>query len=219
MTLKMKVVCLGDSMTRWPDIKDYDLWPSVLEGELRKEGIDAQVINSGISGDCTAGMSARFHQDVVQHQPDYVVIMGGGNDVWWNVPQQVTRANMYSLIKRALHHNIIPVVGIADISVSSDIYAQNGEAWEPELGLNGFIEGTRLLFQSYIDDIIKACSLLCIDFREVMRLRFFDPQGNRNEKYYCVDGMHLSKEGNQVLGEFAAAFFKSFPEHQGILRT
>ena len=221
MENKLKVVCIGDSSTRWGEVEEENLWPAVLQAELNKVGLDAKVINCGVPGDCTSGMVGRFYPDVVDHQPDYVIIIGGANDMWWNVPPSIPRANIYSMIKQALHHEIIPVLGIFDLQAREALttYEQYGKAWEPELGLAAFKERRSKLNQSYLDDIVLTCNLLHIDFREAMNGQFCDEAGYPIPKFFCRDGMHLSAEGNRIIAKVAADFLKTLPKHDGILST
>ncbi|ACO45190.1 SGNH/GDSL hydrolase family protein [Deinococcus deserti] len=44
--------------------------------------LNLKVINRGVSGDSVRDLSARWEQDVTAHQPDWVSIKIGVNDVW-----------------------------------------------------------------------------------------------------------------------------------------
>ncbi len=223
MAYKTKIVCLGDSGVRWWELKDEELWPSFLQKNMIKEGLDVEVINKGIPGDCTTGMVGRFYHDVVMLKPDYVIISGGGNDMWWNVPLSIPKANLYSMIKQALQHNIIPVLTVKLLrqgnSESATTYRQYNKVWEPELGFTDFIARLSRLSDELMKDLIVPCDLLHIDFRDVMSKHFFDEHGNKNAQYFCPDGMHLSVEGNMVIGRAASEYMRTLPQHQGILRT
>ena len=198
----MKIVCMGDSLTRWPRLKDEELWPGLLA-----EKLGAEVINSGIPGDCTTGMVGRFYHDVVQHKPDYAIIMGGGNDTWWNVPQTVSRANVYSMIKQSLHHNITPIIGIPGPICPE---ARNKD-WVPVLGFEGFRDKYKEFAQSLIDDMAKVNGFLVLDFRDP----FYDEKGQVIKDYYLFNDGHLSPEGNKVMAEAAAKFLKTKPVYTG----
>jgi lysophospholipase L1-like esterase len=75
---KPKIVCMGDSLTEGYMIDLSQRWSEVLKKSL---GID--LLNSGISGDTTGGMLARFKPMVIDHHPTHVIIMT--NDVSLNI--------------------------------------------------------------------------------------------------------------------------------------
>ena len=72
------IVCIGDSLTYHTNIyicPTEQLWPALLTKYTRHT-----VINSGISGNTSAQMLARFNTDVIAHAPDMCIIECGGND-------------------------------------------------------------------------------------------------------------------------------------------
>lgn len=66
---KTKIVCIGDSLTEGYGLDKNMAWPALLQNRL-----NITVVNSGISGDTTSGMLARFYPDVIQHRPTHVII-------------------------------------------------------------------------------------------------------------------------------------------------
>ncbi|MFO7911179.1 MAG: GDSL-type esterase/lipase family protein, partial [Desulfotignum sp.] len=75
----MKIICHGDSLTQGSDMAKPCTWTALLENRL-----NIPVVNTGISGDTTAGMLARFAVDVVPRKPGIVILMGGTNDLWYD---------------------------------------------------------------------------------------------------------------------------------------
>jgi lysophospholipase L1-like esterase len=45
-------------------------------------GMDLTVVNSGVNGDSTDGMSRRFARDVAAKRPNYVIVWAGINDIY-----------------------------------------------------------------------------------------------------------------------------------------
>jgi lysophospholipase L1-like esterase len=82
--LPLKIVCLGDSVTKGerPGVKADETFCVVLEKKLLKADPKAQVINAGIGGHTTLNALARFERDVLAVKPTHVVIMFGLNDSW-----------------------------------------------------------------------------------------------------------------------------------------
>jgi lysophospholipase L1-like esterase len=90
-----KFVALGDSLTAWPS---GGAWPARLDAE------DAHLTllhNSGVPGDTTAMMLARFDRDVLAYKPSVLFIMGGTNDLGHNIPIATTVANLRAIIVKA----------------------------------------------------------------------------------------------------------------------
>ncbi|MCI4364793.1 MAG: SGNH/GDSL hydrolase family protein [Thermoplasmata archaeon] len=55
------------------------------------------VTNCGINGETSGDVLRRLPRDVLQHHPDYVVILAGVNDVFRGIPPESTRANLTAL--------------------------------------------------------------------------------------------------------------------------
>ncbi|MBN2899757.1 MAG: hypothetical protein JXO44_13390, partial [Clostridia bacterium] len=97
----MKLVCLGDSLTEGYQMDLTKRWTNELHKSM---GIE--VINSGICGDTTNGMLARFKAMVIDHEPTHVVIMGGTNDMILDVPLVTIKSNIKAMTRYARYHGI-----------------------------------------------------------------------------------------------------------------
>ena len=78
------IFCFGDSLTAGYQSPTIDS-PQIQEtpyGRFLQEmlGEMASVTVSGVCGELTGEMAMRFRQDVLDHAPSYVVILGGTND-------------------------------------------------------------------------------------------------------------------------------------------
>lgn len=82
----LRVVCLGDSLTGdrpgKPYLHQYVKWSDLIQIglESRLGWGQAVVINSGWAGGGSEGAVERLKRDVLDHQPDIVVVLIGGND-------------------------------------------------------------------------------------------------------------------------------------------
>jgi lysophospholipase L1-like esterase len=73
------LVCLGDSITQNP--QGYcRLLTSLIAGAYPERGI--RVINAGVSGNKIGDMLQRLDRDVLAHDPAWVTVNVGINDVW-----------------------------------------------------------------------------------------------------------------------------------------
>jgi acyl-CoA thioesterase-1 len=79
-----RVVCLGDSVTKAvrPGVTEEQTFCALLQRTLTSPARPVEVINAGIGGNTTADGLARFERDVLDRDPDVVVLMFGLNDSW-----------------------------------------------------------------------------------------------------------------------------------------
>jgi len=79
----IKIVALGDSTTEadWEG-NAKEVYASRLQPELQKHGVEAEVINAGISNTTSRQALARLDNDVRRHKPDVVIVQFGINDSW-----------------------------------------------------------------------------------------------------------------------------------------
>ncbi|WDP91169.1 MAG: arylesterase [Desulfobacter sp.] len=117
-----RIVCFGDSLTYGVGASREKDYPSRLAGLT---GIE--VINSGISGNTTADGLARLQEDVLDYQPDVVLITLGGNDLKNRVAKDRARANLIAIIRGIQDAGAMVVLGGLDIPLYgrgfSDMYA------------------------------------------------------------------------------------------------
>ena len=99
---EQRVVFFGDSIT--------ELWGR--RGNVFFPG--KPYVNRGISGQTTAQMVVRFHQDVVDLHPKVVIILAGTNDVAENtgpMTPEMTLDNFRAMVEMARANGIKVVVG------------------------------------------------------------------------------------------------------------
>lgn len=108
----MKIVFFGDSITESGrnllDPNDLGAgYVKIAAGKLRLLYPDTPIefVNRGVGGDRTAELLARVQEDVVQENPDMVVLQVGINDVWcrFSLGEVVTpeqfRSNYEGIVK------------------------------------------------------------------------------------------------------------------------
>ena len=87
------ILALGDSLTAGYGVAPEDAYPAKLEAALKAKGYDVRIINSGVSGDTSAGGLARLDWALADH-PDYALVELGANDALRGVEPADTRANL-----------------------------------------------------------------------------------------------------------------------------
>jgi acyl-CoA thioesterase-1 len=92
------IVAFGDSITAGYGIDLARAYPAVLERSLRDAGYGVAVINSGVSGETTAG-GLRRAEFVASQNPDIVLVALGGNDLLRGIDPASTRNNLAGIIE------------------------------------------------------------------------------------------------------------------------
>lgn len=91
---------------------------SITDGWDNEQGhpeffTDNNLINRGISGQVTSQMLCRFRADVLAHNPQYVVILAGANDLAQNngyIAEEHILENLISMCELARLHRIKPIL-------------------------------------------------------------------------------------------------------------
>ncbi|MBJ7882818.1 arylesterase [Gelidibacter salicanalis] len=92
------ILCFGDSITAGYGLEDTtDAYPALVQQKIDSLDLNYTVINSGVSGETTAGGKSRI--DWVIKQPiDIFLLELGANDGLRGVPLSETRANLQAII-------------------------------------------------------------------------------------------------------------------------
>ena len=130
------VLAFGDSLYAGYGLGRGDSLPDDLQDALRADGINARVVNAGISGDTSAAGRQRlaFTLDKLDRKPDLVLLGLGGNDLLRQIPPAETRANFVAMLDE-LKKRDIPVVltgMMVPPNLGPDYAAQFNRIW-PDL--------------------------------------------------------------------------------------
>ena len=189
-----KIVCHGDSLTEAADLEKEYVWTAQIENRLNIE-----IINSGIGGDTSGGLLGRFYPDAIQHRPDLIIIMGGTNDLWWNLDINTILANIYAMACQARYHNIVPIVGLPLPILVARARKQDYAA---PLGGYANFEAKLSKLVSALTKSAKDSEIACLDFYHL----FCDKKGRINPKLFLDDGLHPNAEGNRKMASRAVEF-------------
>ena len=184
-----RIVCHGDSLTEGPDLEKNYTWPCLVENN-----INVAVVNSGIGGDTSGGLLGRFYQDVVQYRPEMVVILGGTNDLWWDLEINLILANIFAMACQAQHREIVPIVGLPLPLCMENIRHQKMMA--PIAGWDKCLNKLAELVDA-LAAAAKESDIACLDFYHP----FLDTKGKVEAKYYLEDGLHPNKLGHLLMAE------------------
>ena len=185
------LICHGDSLTQGADLDRRSAWPAQVASRL-----NITVTNNGIGGDTTGGLLGRFYAEVVQHHADAVIILGGTNDLWWDLDLKWVRANIFTMACQAAHHDMIPLVGLPPPILVEKARLQDFAG--PEGGYARFVDQLRMLVEA-LELAAGQNEVACLDFHRP----FLDNAGKAIEEYFLDDGLHPNHAGHRLMADMA----------------
>ncbi|MHA7819495.1 MAG: arylesterase [Erythrobacter sp.] len=108
---EVRIVAFGDSLFAGYGLEEPEGYPERLEAALRARGVNAVVVDSGVSGDTTsAGLDRiEFVLGGQREKPDLFILELGGNDLLRGISVEETRANFEAMLA-ILRERDIPVL-------------------------------------------------------------------------------------------------------------
>ena len=101
----IKMVVLGDSLSAGLGLSASAAFPERLQKALKSKGIDADIINAGVSGDTSSGGRDRLDWSVPEGTLAVLVELGA-NDALRGIDPAVTRAALADILTRLKARNI-----------------------------------------------------------------------------------------------------------------
>ena len=140
-TKKTRIVFLGDSLMttlHWGANAGY---PDILKELYGKYNKRVEIINSGIGGHTSWQGLARLKNDVLEHKPEYCVILFGGNDLFctkggkemkWMKKFRLTMEQMINTLKK---NGVKPILltGTVIRAFKRDVYEREVVAVQTKL--------------------------------------------------------------------------------------
>lgn len=174
VTSAPKAVLMGDSITDYWVNADPDFFT------------ENNFLGRGISGQTTSHMLVRFRRDVIDHKPEYVVILAGTNDVARNLGEiapENSLGNVISMCELARANNIKPII--------CSILPCNFFYWRPEVkGQEKEIIALNALLKEYAE----SADIPYVDYHSAMK-----DEKDGLPKKYADDGCHPNKEGYEAM--------------------
>lgn len=108
---EVTIVAFGDSLFAGYNLAEEEGYPERLEAALRAKGINARVVDAGVSGDTSAAGRDRlgFVLEAQEETPDLFILELGGNDLLRGISPAETRTNFEAMLG-ALKEANVPVL-------------------------------------------------------------------------------------------------------------
>jgi acyl-CoA thioesterase-1 len=187
--MSLTIIAFGDSLTTGfiPTRIAHKPYTRFLKRHLENfcsqnslTELSVHILNRGVNGNLTSDMLLRFRWDVLNAQPTHVIILGGTNDLGWELPVEEIFDNLTEMYTQACEHNITPVC----CAVPSILGWDTGIS--PRIQLNAHIKRychkRRLQF---VDLFTPTC----------------DSQTKRLQGEYTSDGLHFNVLGYQKMAD------------------
>lgn len=170
------ILCFGDSITAGYGLDDSnDAYPALLQSKIDSLGLGYTVINSGVSGETTAGGKSRLSW--IMNQPiDIFLLELGANDGLRGISLTETRANLQAIIDRVQQESPDTKIILAGMELPPNM----GQEYTSE-------------FRNLYADLAKQNSLTFIPFilKDVGGIATL----NQN------DGIHPTVEGHKIVAQ------------------
>ncbi|TCP98464.1 acyl-CoA thioesterase-1 [Sphingomonas sp. PP-F2F-A104-K0414] len=156
------ILAFGDSLYAGYGLDRGQSLPDALQNRLRKDGVNATIINAGVSGDTSAAGRQRFAfaLDNMKRKPDLIMLGLGGNDVLRQISPTETRANMTAMMDEAKRRGIpVMLTGMmAPPNLGPDFAVQFNGIW-PDLATRY----NATLYPFILDGVIGKAQLMQAD--------------------------------------------------------
>jgi acyl-CoA thioesterase-1 len=153
------VLAFGDSLYAGYGLDRGQSLPDAVQARLRAAGVNATVVNAGVSGDTSAAGRQRlaFTLDHQARKPDLVLLGLGGNDVLRQIAPAETRTNMTAMLDELKRRGIpVMLTGMkAPPNLGADYVARFDAIW-PDLAAR--YHGT--LYPFILDGVIGDPALM-----------------------------------------------------------
>jgi len=167
----VKILALGTSLTQGYGLPPGTEFTAVLQEKLKSAGVDAAIVNAGVSGDTSAGGLSRLDWSLADN-PKAAIVELGSNDALRGLPPAQTEKNLAAILSRLkAAHVAVLLCGMRAPRNLGPEYAAQFDAIYPRLA-----KQYGVLFYPFILDGVAL-----------------DPKFNQ------ADGIHPNPAGVQVI--------------------
>ncbi|HBB85738.1 MAG TPA: arylesterase [Sulfitobacter sp.] len=173
------IAALGDSLTQGYGLPAEEGFVPQLQAWLDAEGVEATVVNAGVSGDTTAGGLARVDWTLTP-KVDAMIVTLGGNDMLRGLDPAQARGNIDGILTAAKNAEVeVLLVGMSAPGNYGAEYKADFEGLYPELAE----EHETLLYPDFFTGLLAEEAGAASARSETIR------------RYFQGDGIHPNAEG------------------------
>jgi lysophospholipase L1-like esterase len=158
-----------------------------------------QIVNTGIGGDRVTDLAARWQTDVIDHQPDYVSISIGINDVW----RQLDRPEIEQVTPEIFHQIYVQLLTQVKEETNAQIVLMEPTIIEEDIESTG----NKMLID-YIDIVNNLAQQFDATIVPTHQAFIKYLQAENNHKL-TTDGVHMNSAGNMLM---ATTWLRAFEE-------
>jgi lysophospholipase L1-like esterase len=202
------IVVFGDSTTATRG--KLEIYANCLARELPAKGIKAEIINAGIGGNTTQMAVSRLDKDVLQKNPDLVVIQFGINDsavdVWKTPPATESRVSKDNYIQNL--EKLVETLKARKCSVI--LMTPNRMCWTPRLKeqynkppySTDDPDGFNVTLREYAQSVRQIAEKHKIPLVDVYAAySAYGKVENHSVNDLLLDGMHPNDKGQRLVAD------------------
>lgn len=193
------IVFLGDSITQAGARPEG--YVTLFRLFCHVNGYEVNVINEGISGHRSNDMLDRLDRDVINHNPTWVSISCGVNDVWHKfgrnrqgikknrgVPFPEYKKNMTEIVERCQKAGI-KVLMLTATPIYEDLGSEENQELEK--------------YNNFLRQLAKKKDLLLCDLNQIFQT-WYKKKTSAGENLLTTDGVHMNPRGNRLMAKHIA---------------
>ncbi len=188
------IVFLGDSITQAG--KGPEGYTTLFKIFCDVNGYEVDVINAGIGGHKSNDMLARLQKDVLSHNPTWISISCGVNDVWHSFKEKPTgvplpeyQKNMTEIVDKCLDSGA-KVILLTATPIYEKIDSPQNQKLKP--------------YNAFLRQLAKDKKIILCDLNAIF-ISWYEKK-LRDDRLLTTDGVHMNPRGNRIM---AAEIIKS----------
>ena len=193
----MKIVFFGDSVTETGrDLNDPDDlgagYVKFAADKLRLLYPEMQILflNRGVGGNGVVDLNARIQKDVIDENPDFIILQIGVNDVWWKGESEEEFRKEYVALVSSLKTTGAKIIVLQPFILPIED--------------KGLLRPRLNAFNKIIGEVIKEQGLPLIPMDEIFSGATQDIQPTQ----FTIDGIHPTHRGHRYLADFVVKELK-----------
>ena len=193
----MKIVFFGDSVTETGrDLNDPDDlgagYVKFAADKLRLLYPEMHILflNRGVGGNGVVDLNARIQKDVIDENPDFIILQIGVNDVWWKGESEEEFRKEYVTLVSSLKTTGAKIIVLQPFILPIED--------------KGLLRPRLNAFNKIIGEVLKEQGLPLIPMDEIFSGATQDIQPTQ----FTIDGIHPTHRGHRYLADFVVKELK-----------